>query len=95
MAHCFQLISKELNDAIPLNVIDEEVCNLIETPIHPKWYGGGVMDWFNNICTFNMQLDNPDLAEIVYKITGDKGLLVLNYLKQNYTIRHWRESGFA
>lgn len=95
MAHCFQLISKASNDAIPLNTIDKEVCELIDVPIHTKWYGGGVTDWFNSICTFCKPLDDQELAEIVYEIEGDKGLLVLNYLKQNYTIRHWRESGFA
>lgn len=55
MPNCFQLFEKDSDqkEAISLNRIDEEICQILKVPVHPKKYGGGYIEggfnWFDTI----------------------------------------------
>ena len=50
MPRCFQLLDKQTNEAISLNLIDEQICkDVLNVPPHPKFYGGDTFNWFDTI----------------------------------------------
>lgn len=96
MAACFQIISKTTNEPVPLNQIDEEICNLIGAPVHDRRYGGSgenAWDWFNTIGWDMAQ--NRSFAEMREKYTKDafyeeymvRIIKIINYLEKKYTFR--------
>ena len=53
MPSCFQLFKKGESEPISLNKIDEEICSVLEVPVHLTKYGGGyvkgALNWFDTI----------------------------------------------
>ena len=45
----FELIDINTNDAADLIQIDDRICELFQIETHPRYYGGGLYDWYNTI----------------------------------------------
>lgn len=50
MPSCFQLFPKNSTEAVSLNKLDEDICTeVLNLPVHPKDYGAGKYNWFDDI----------------------------------------------
>ena len=78
----FQLIDINTNDAADLIQIDDRICELFQIETHPRYYGGGLYDWYNTI--------GHKLAEGYTLEDGDKS--VTNYYNESTLWeeeKHW------
>lgn len=100
MSAKFQLIDNKTNEPVALNQVDEEICELLNVDVHPKFYGGDQYNWFNTIgfqIAIGKPLGSKELRDYVTDSspngwTADyaaKGRLVLDYLENTYTSRAW------
>lgn len=92
MPSCFQLFSKDNpTDAVSLSKVDEEICSLLNIPVHNRFYGNGEVNWFDTIgymiATSNdLQLGVPELRDKMKDWELDKRFFqALDYLEENYT----------
>jgi len=97
MADCFEIINPKTNEPVPLNQIDEEICNLIGAPVHERRYGGSgenAWNWFDSIGWDMSQ--RRSYAEMREKYTKEidfygeyliRIIKIINYLEENYTFR--------
>src|SRR4051812_30972376 len=97
MPQCFQLFNKvNSQEAVSLNRIDEEVCNLLGSQVHDRYYGGTGENSFNWFDTIGFQiacgkpLGSEELKEYytsssLWKKELPVILRILEYLESNYT----------
>ena len=103
MSVSFRLVSKETKIAEGLNSVDEKICNLLNVPVHPKWYGGGHFNWFDSIgfqLAYGLKLDDgPGSVREHYQSsemwqedlpTIEK---VIDFLQENYVVESWSSWG--
>lgn len=97
MANCFQLFPKGSTTAISLNKLDEEICEILNVPVHPKHYGGGFVEgafnWFDTIgftIAMGKSLEEGEVREHYRNSDLWQEELpviekILDYLEENYT----------
>ena len=101
MPNCFQLFRKsDTNQTTPLklNVVDEEICNAFNIPVHSIFYGGGSINWFDTIgymiATGCGELGEQSLKD---KLTewkmNERYHKVLQFMEENYTSTSFYEHG--
>lgn len=49
MAIYFQLLDITTNEAVGLSDVDTKVCTHMNIDTHPRYYGGGVYNWYDTI----------------------------------------------
>ena len=59
MPNCFQLTKKGETEPTTLHKVDEELCRLLDVPVHDTYY---VMNWYNTIGMWIATRDNCDLG---------------------------------
>jgi hypothetical protein len=83
MAIYFQLIDINTNDVAGLNQVDDRICTeLLQIETHPRFYGGGLYNWYDTI--------GYKLAEGYTLEDGDKS--VTNYYNESTLWeeeKHW------
>lgn len=98
MPNCFHLVRKGTTEAALLIKIDEEICELLGVPVHPKFW---CLEWFDIIgfgIATGKSLGSQELRNFVASfIMTDEGperlLKILTYLEENYTSNAWVEIG--
>ena len=97
--NCFQLFSKVTKEPVSLNQIDEEICNVLEVPVHKTKYGGGYekgsFNWYDTIgfqIATGKFLGSDELRDHYLKsdMWSEEASIIekiLNYLEDNYTSR--------
>lgn len=95
MAQYFQLLDNNSQTAVPLHEVDRLICELLETPVHERYYGGDVFNWFD---TIGYQIScGKTLDEVLeYYTTSDIWqeelpviTKVIELLKEKFTVRPW------
>lgn len=94
---CFKLYSKETNEAVSLNKLDEDICNeVLNVPVHETKYGGGYVEgafnWFDTIgfqIASGKDLGSQELRDHYLKsdMWAEEAPIVeriLNYLEERY-----------
>lgn len=90
MPNCFQLCRN--GAPVPLNAIDEELCNLLGEPVHPQMCVAG---WYNIIgvrlaCGLSWEEIEKKILDCEYY--GEADLLrIIGYLRENFTSSAWAE----
>ena len=95
MPACFQLTKKGATEPTSLNAIDEEICNFLREPIHPKHYVIGWYDVIGFAIATGKPLGSKELRDYVADMPQEteRLLQVLDFLEQHYTSDSWREIG--
>tara|TARA_R110002167_G_scaffold1337_1_gene5922 strand:+ start:12689 stop:12994 length:306 start_codon:yes stop_codon:yes gene_type:complete len=100
MSNNFQLIDNKTNEAVAVNQIDKEICDLLDVDVHPKFYGGDQYNWFNTIgfqIAMGKPLGSEELRDYITdtspngwsKEWAEMGKTVLDYLESTYTSKAW------
>jgi hypothetical protein len=100
MPSCFQLLDKTTKEPVGLNTVDELICTeVLNVPVHPKFYGGGKFNWFDSIgftiaTNSDKQLGSQELRDHYLKseMWADEAPVfekVLDFLESKYTSRNF------
>src|SRR5581483_8026268 len=105
MPNCFCLRRKSdpKGEPVPLNKIDEEICQLFGATVHPKywcnnWYNTigfaiAMGDDWNKIRQRRMDEINDPKTTAEMKEWAEYDLKIIDYLEANYTYDTWVEIG--
>ena len=102
MPKCFELIDKTTNQKTCLNKVDEEVCSLLNSDVHPKRYGGTGANAFNWFDSIGLQIATlqPDSFAPVRKYYSESSIWkeewptikkIIDFLESKYQPRGFRK----
>lgn len=104
MAVNFQLLDKQTNEPVSLSLIDDMICKeLYKRKPHPRYYGGGVLNWYDTIgfqLAYGKSLEDGDNSVREYYKTSDMWAeeypiidSVISFLQERFTKKSWVSVG--
>jgi hypothetical protein len=93
--NCFQLMRKDAPDKpVAFTKIDEELCELVGEPVHPKYWLCGWYDIIGFAIATGKALGSAELDERMKDYVDEPVLMqIYEHLKANYTSNAWVEIG--
>lgn len=89
MPNNFQLIPKGKDEPASLSKVDEELCELLDEEVDPKYYVRGWFDIIGFRIAMGKELGSDELRESVEDLDSEDMMKCLNYLEEHYTSKAW------
>ena len=91
MPNCFQLIRKGETKPSVLARIDEEICAVMDEPVHPKFWCHGWYDVIGFLISLGRKF-GPEFRAEIEKDYRPEMLKIYDHLAEHYTSDAWYES---